>query len=197
MPDLQTVFEACVASYRQATFTASGVEVLHVRDGDSDILAFRGTEGARDAIKDMRSLPWSSHVGMVHSGFYKGVMAVWQQLLPVVFSGRPVTYAGHSKGGAEATIAAAMAVHARQMPAHLVTFGAPRCGFSEMVRKLKPVPIRRYVNGHDAVTSHPWPLWGYRHPCNPVNIGESQGRYDDHALESGYGVGLGFRQKKG
>ena len=194
MVDLCDVFESCVDTYNnEPTFQAAGVEVLHSQIGTTDLLAFRGTSDAADAIKDLRAMPWASPVGMTHSGFYKSVKLVWADLLPIIANGRPTILAGHSKGGAEATITAALAVNAGFVPLSLVTFGSPRCGFSQMVRVLKPVPIKRYVNAEDAVPDHPWPLWGYRHPCEALVIGETQGRYDDHMLESGYGVSLGFR----
>ena len=177
----QVALEACQASYARFTFAMHGVEVLHMTHDDVDLLAFRGTSDARDAIRDMRALPWPSPLGMVHSGFFKGVDAIWGDLVPIIANGRPTAFVGHSKGGSEATIAAGAAVQLGHMPMALVTFGAPRCGFSKLTKILRPVPSARFKNADDAVTSHPWPLWGYRHHCSAIQIGD-QGRYSSHPL---------------
>jgi predicted lipase len=176
---------ACEQAYSSSTFQGNGVEVLRLTGRGCDILAFRGTEDAQDAIKDLRAIPWPSPVGLVHSGFYKGVRSVMPQVMEAMQHGQPVVFAGHSKGGAEATIAAGLCMLKGLKPAALITFGAPRAGFPKLSNILRPVMKLRYVNADDAVTEHPWPIWGYRHASHEININrKSQGRYEDHLLAS-------------
>ncbi len=97
--------------------------------------------------------------------------------LAALAAGAPIYFTGHSKGAAEATIAAALtAIHLRP-PAALVTFGSPRVGFA-LGRRLAGVASLRLVNGDDPVPRHPYPLWGYRH----VDIVMRSGRSTDNAF---------------
>jgi hypothetical protein len=172
-------------AYVEATWRfGNGVEVLW-RGGDGfAALAFRGTEDLEDALRDARGLPWPDRrLGFCHAGFLKGVREVWPLLAPTALA-QPVFFTGHSKGGAEATLAAALTVVAGGRVAGLVTFGSPRVGFAGLGRILRHgrVPVARYVNGADCVPDHPWPLWGYRHVGAPVPVGVPRDRLRDHRM---------------
>ncbi len=167
------------------TLAARGVEVLLEENDTGVAVAFRGTtRNYRDILADLRGAPWwDRDLGWCHSGFVKGVRALWPALrvrLAAYPDDTPLRFTGHSKGGAEATIAAALtAVHLRP-PAALVTFGSPRAGFA-LGHHLAAVASLRLVNGADAVPRHPWPLWGYRHVDILRRSRRSTGdRFHDH-----------------
>ena len=173
------------------TFSAGGVEVLQVEVGRDVVFAFRGTElDGRDILRDLRGAPWCDReLGWCHAGFLKGVRAVWPALERALAPGPrgAVTFTGHSKGGAEATIAAALAIRtfgpASVFPLALVTFGSPRTGFAPLGAWLTGADVKRYVRGRDAVTAHPWPLWGYRHVGAAMPLGAPRHRWRDHRIQ--------------
>ena len=169
----------CAASYDEApTFKAGAVECVVQEHDRVVVVAFRGTAGARDALRDARAMPWPSKLGFVHAGFYKGIRRIWPKITPVLLDTRPTVLTGHSKGGAEATIAAGLMALAGREPRALITFGSPRTGFSKLTRVLRMVHVERYVQYGDPVPRHPWPLWGYRHPAEPIMLGQASVRLD-------------------
>ena len=171
------------------TFSAGGVEALMVEVGRDVVFAFRGTElDGRDILRDLRGAPWRDReLGWCHAGFLKGVRAVWPELRKALAPRGAVTFTGHSKGGAEATIAAALAMRAfgpaSVFPLALVTFGSPRAGFASLGLALAGADVKRYVRGRDAVPTHPWPLWGYRHVGAAIAIGTPHHRWRDHRIQ--------------
>ncbi|MCJ8335204.1 MAG: hypothetical protein MJH10_13290 [Epibacterium sp.] len=104
----------------------------------------------------------------LHRGFWQQ----WSELSPMLWEtlgsmrmqqefeqgyAKPTVFAGHSAGGAVATIAAAA-----MAPDVLVTFGAPRVGGKALGEDLDIESIRRWVNASDAVPHYP-AAFGYRH----------------------------------
>ena len=172
-------------AYGEATWKAGGVEALLVDEGGFRAAAFRGTEfDFDDILRDLRGLPWRDpDLGWCHSGFLKGVRRIWPRMEPVLTgSDSPLYLTGHSKGAAEATLAAALLVRAGRPPAGLVTFGSPRAGMGKLSRLLAGVPTARYVNGADCVPDHPWPLWGYRHTGDAIFLGQPADKFLDHRI---------------
>ncbi len=120
--------------------------------------------------------------GQVHRGFKKALDEVWdppnrdgdnslkRYLENIREDGREkVWFTGHSLGGALAVLAAARYEEA----AGVYTFGAPRVGDREFVKKFD-APAYRFVNGEDVVTG--FPLRGrYRH-VGKNRIIDSDGR---------------------
>ena len=160
--------------------------------------AFRGTQrNGRDILNDLRGLPKrDADLGWVHRGFRAGANAVWSEVWKAARDAHAFNlrlyFCGHSKGAAEATLAAAMITVAGLPVAGPVTLGSPLVGFARLGRVLAGVPVRRYVRGRDAITSHPWPLWGYRHVGLAIRIGTPAprfgtppGRWADHRV-AGY-----------
>jgi len=180
--------ELCVKAYSQYTVRSGGVECLVAHVGGSTVVAFRGTEfNFKDILRDMRGVPWyDSDLGWCHSGFLKGTRRIWWLLKAYMIE--PVCFTGHSKGGAEATVAAAIATVAG-FRVSLVTFGSPRVGFSRLSEVLASVPKTRYVHGIDCVPDHPWGLWGYRHVGKAVRLKGGRGlalpdRFLDHKMSA-------------
>lgn len=135
-------------------------------DGGDVAVVFRGTTG-EDVLTDLRahkvSHGWGSWPkGRVHAGFKAALDPVWSQLSAVLLDlrrlrprGIAVWFAGHSLGGALATLAAARVRTEMLCPvAGLVTFGCPRVGDLDFVEDLSRElegRVWRIVNNSDIV----------------------------------------------
>jgi pimeloyl-ACP methyl ester carboxylesterase len=95
----------------------------------------------------------------VHRGFAKAARAVLPELVPWVEdrAASRLILAGHSLGGALATLAATVL-----RPTLVVTLGAPRVGDAAFAATV-PEALVRFVGCCDAVTDLPPPI-GYTHP---------------------------------
>ena len=163
-------------AYRDSTFTAGNAEglVKHYVGGTT-VVAFRGTEkNFSDILTDVAG--WPDHyigLGILHNGFFENALKAFPHVCAVLGKGmtKEVWLTGHSKGGAEAAITAALLLEAWPPGAkiRLVTFGCPGFGGWKIGRILERAEPVYYVNGVDCVPSHPlWP----RTPANPTQIGE-------------------------
>ncbi len=207
-----TLAIACQLAYADSTFEAGGVEVLVREVGKHDVVfAFRGTEfDYGDILTDLGVPPsapdsfllwlltnWrhpgptivDPAIGRVHAGFLAGVHEIYPQLEDEVrrqlAAGKRVHLTGHSKGGGEATEAAAILRRNNYAIATLTTFGSPRCvSWATAADWLGRVVVKRFVCGDDAVPSHPWPIWGLRHVGELIAVPGEGGRYEDHRLQS-------------
>lgn len=175
-------------AYDEVTIEKSGVQVHITNHGDTRAFAVRGTEfdELEDVIRDMRAIPWySDELGMMcHAGFLKGARAVFPLIRPYInkYEGPSFLFTGHSKGGAIAQKLGAMIAMIYGIRPQVITFGSPRVAFSGLDKILPNVQLFR--NGSDCVPSHPWPLWGYRHAANLIQIGKPRHRFKDHRISS-------------
>lgn len=106
----------------------------------------------QDVFTDLDALPqpWPGG-GKVHRGFVYALDRVWKQIEGQLEGlDMPVLYAGHSLGGAMATLAAS-----RRPPDTLYTFGSPRVGDKDFAATLAKSVVYRYVNGCDVVARIP------------------------------------------
>jgi len=104
-------------------------------------------------------------VGRVHRGFKKEVDDLWPSLEKrLVSNDKTLWFAGHSLGGAMATICAGRCFlsHIPSMPRSLYTYGSPRVGNRRYINYCDLDHIR-WVNNNDIVTRTPPALFGYRH----------------------------------
>ncbi len=124
------------------------------------VLIFRGTEAT--SIKDIRTdtrakLITSTSNGLVHEGFQKAYNSIEdtinQRLKSDVLKGKPLYVAGHSLGGALATIATRDLKQPVKIAA-CYTFGSPRVGNENWINRIKS-PVYRLVNAADSVTMLP------------------------------------------
>ena len=201
LPSARSLAELSARAYREHSFaTVGGVEVLMDVRPETVVLAFRGTEkDGRDIVRDLRGYPWwARELGCwVHRGFLVGARNVMAEF-PWHFE-RPVHLTGHSKGGAEATVVAALMCAAGRRPRSLVTFGSPRTGSWGLGRILAAngVGLQRYVFGADFVTQLPLLLGLLRVYCHVApakRIGRATGDgAKDHRI-AGYVAALSETQ---
>ncbi|MEZ6134372.1 MAG: lipase family protein [Pirellulaceae bacterium] len=104
-------------------------------------------------------------VGRVHRGFKTEVDDLWPRLERALKENeKPLWFAGHSLGGAMATICAGRCKLSEipSNPAGLFTFGSPRVGNKRYINFVK-IDHYRWVNNNDIVCRVP-PRWlGYTH----------------------------------
>ena len=143
-----------------ATFDRGGTQAILVSGGSFIALAFRGTEATsiRDIKADARANKRACESGgKMHSGFYDA----FENIRPMVeeaigderHADKPLYIAGHSLGGAIATVAAKKLAHAGGIAA-CYSFGSPRVGDDDWVAEIK-APVYRLVNSADCVTMLP------------------------------------------
>ena len=103
--------------------------------------------------------------GKVHRGFKKEVDDLWPRLEQALKENdKPLWFAGHSLGGAMATICAGRCKLAEipSNPEGLFSYGSPRVGDNRYINFVQ-LPHYRFVNNNDVVCRVP-PAWlGYRH----------------------------------
>lgn len=129
---------------RFAALVFCGTQIEHPADFDTDFSFFPNAYN-----KDIS----------VHGGFLAALDQVWphvEQTLAKLTV--PAWYTGYSLGAALATLAAA-----RRPPVALVTFGSPRVGDESFRRLMQNLPIRRFVNCCDVVTTVPPAAFGFWH----------------------------------
>jgi len=163
-------------AYRESSFKAGNCEALvkHYVGGKT-VVAFRGTEkNFSDILTDVAGWPaWYGGLGLCHSGFLDNALAAFPHVCAHLGKGmtKEVWLVGHSKGGAEASIVAALLLKAWPPAAriNLVTFGCPGIGGWKLGRILEAANPVHYRNGVDCIPSHP--LWT-RYPSERVELGE-------------------------
>jgi hypothetical protein len=112
----------------------------------------------------------------MQAGLLHGVEALRPRLLAAFDRPTAITLAGHSKGGAEALIAAydLHLRHGGRLPVTVVTFGAPRVGGRRYATALgRSLTLRRHVHGADPVPGLPPALLGYCHASPPLRLGSA------------------------
>jgi len=160
-----------------------GAQAYRLRNERDCVIVCRGTEPNEwnDVKADVNAVAvLAETVGRVHSGFKREVDDLWPDIeRHLADNALPVWFAGHSLGGAMATICAGRCKISRipSNPAALFTYGSPRVGNWPYLRYYRLVHFR-WVNNNDIVTRVP-PTWlGYRHAGREMYI-DSQGRVRD------------------
>lgn len=150
------------------------------------VLAIRGTTNGDDwktnlnmyptlmdkanaSKKGTRAAMKGEDFGLVHYGFYWAVHSIMKEIEFHVDITRPVYCAGHSLGGADATVAAAMLVNRAYNVAGVYTYGAPRVGkmkFKKWYDSRLADKSFHFVNESDIVPHVPAWLGFWRHVDN-------------------------------
>ncbi|MDX2469788.1 MAG: lipase family protein [SAR324 cluster bacterium] len=158
--------------------TETDTQAFIAYNDDLAMLVYRGTE-------PKKVLDWASNADIlfedfggvkVHSGFlnaYKSVNGEVQKILSEKLTDQPLWIAGHSLGGAIATLATYDRVKNGGDPlknevqlAGLYTYGSPRVGnedFRKDYNRIFKEKTYRMVNNNDVVTRVPPQLFGYGH----------------------------------
>ena len=139
---------------------ATNTQCLVAETSTVVLVVFRGTElgSLRDLLTDAAVI-WRREPGggRIHQGFQEALDSLWPTLkahLDAVQQGRALWLAGHSLGGALATLAAHRLGDAAS---GLITFGCPRVGNADFAARFC-CPAWRVVNNNDLVARiPPWP----------------------------------------
>lgn len=156
---------------RADPFVTPSFRGLAVSDERAVHLVFRGTKAGPRGNADLRTIlgGWAANLDYapvdlggyhVHRGFHREVEAVARSLREVVMDhgaeGKPLYLAGHSAGGALATLAARR-LHEAGVPVRgAVTFASPRVGDRAFAASY-PVQLVRIERRHDVVPHLPLP----------------------------------------
>jgi pimeloyl-ACP methyl ester carboxylesterase len=125
------------------------------------LLAFRGSANPENYLTDAETLlvPRRPYAGLVHRGFAEAVDALWPQIQTALASlpqKLPFWIAGHSLGGAMATLASLRLAEQGLQVKAVYTFGSPRVG-NEVFHDAYPLNAcnYRFVNYDDIVPHLP------------------------------------------
>ena len=136
--------------------------IMYCNAGEIGIV-FRGTQPTefKDILADLdiRKKKAKKDDGYVHSGFQESLDDLWKDIISFTdkYEHHRLYFAGHSLGGALATLAAA-----RINKCTVYTFGSPRVGGPRFVKNIKCTHYR-FMNNNDIVCRIP-PAWlGFRH----------------------------------
>jgi len=149
-------------------FDRHGAQAYRFRNQHDCVIVCRGTEPTEwnDVKADANAVTvLAETIGRVHSGFKQEVDDLWPALDKALAETKvPVWFAGHSLGGAMATICAQRCEVSKVSPdpRALFTFGSPRVGNRAYVNHSR-LTHYRWVNNNDIVTRVPPPWWGYSH----------------------------------
>ncbi len=143
-------------------------------------MVFRGTNELADWLDNINAFSTKELFGEFHRGFWNSVEDVWKPINDKLLDlqqqrKRPLFIAGHSLGGAMATIAAAKLVHNDKPFTSAYTFGQPRALTRQTAHifnmECKP-RFFRFHNNNDIVTRAPARLMGYSHIGSYLYISE-------------------------
>lgn len=140
-----------------------------LRIGETLYLTFRGTDDLSDWESNLRSRLHlrEEYGGMVHQGMAESLDELLRgdPLEEELRGCRNLVATGHSRGGWMA-IAAAFRYAGKVSRSVAVTFGSPRYGNPEAVRRVeRAVHVLRIVHAFDLVPLTPWKGWAHPGDC--------------------------------
>jgi triacylglycerol lipase len=154
---------------------------------DALLVVFRGTDRPTDWITNVNYPQVPGYGGKVHRGFARALDSVWDEVLSGIRTLRDkhqrIWIAGHSLGGAMATLAAKR-LEAPYEPYAAYTFGQPRVGDRAFAEDFGET-LHRFVNHRDPVPNFPLPgvVHRYRH-VGRLEWLDGQGRlHDKHVAD--------------
>ena len=192
--DSESALRALGMDVYGAAFDHAGSQGILVRGPGMAALVFRGTEASRGSVSDLRSnlgrpVRWAGR-GRAHSGYeehFSMIRYEARKRAEGIPSATPLYVAGHSMGGALATLYASWVGsggpddHALRA---LVTFGSPKALSWEATWSIH-CQVRRYTNGRDFAQYWP-PVPGLTHPSGHrirVDSGGWPGPFSRHGVE--------------
>lgn len=135
------------------------------------VLIFRGTNGFDNWKLNAKALHTDyEHGGSVHNGFYEAFQSIEDQILNSDdIKKLPVILAGHSLGGAIATLTMAALHEQNRLIDSCYTFGSPKVGDQTFSDRFKELNLYRLINRNDIVTMLPFNFLNNRY----VHAGKS------------------------
>ncbi len=150
------------------------------------ILAVEGTNETTDWVTNLKFMIKRDDC---HRGFKNNANRTLAQLVigyEALDPSRTLVLAGHSLGGATATLIADLLWESGNRNIALVTAGSPRPGGRRLRKRLKNLEHMRFVHGDDIVPGTPPWLAGYVHTHPAIQLkDESDTRFDgvaDHNI---------------
>lgn len=187
MNELLEKFHACLNAEYFVT-DKDGSFSVH-RSGDKLTLFFEWSNGKRDWLNNF-NFPAKPYRKMKNLWFcHRGFLKVWKSIEPHVaieiFDAdvREIEIVGYSHGGAIAQLCYEYVKFNRpDVEVAGVGFGSPRVlwGYARKTVKARFKDFKVIRNGNDIVTHLPPILFGFRHVCEVVKIGKSEGLIKDH-----------------
>jgi triacylglycerol lipase len=182
-PELALICVRKIGFFQSLYFDHDGAQAYRFRNEHDCVVVCRGTEPNEwnDVKADANAVVvLADTIGRVHSGFKQEVDDLWPILERALADNeQSLWFAGHSLGGAMATICAGRC-KVSEISSNsdgLFTYGSPRVGDRAFVNYCRLVHFR-WVNNNDIVTRVP-PRWlGYRHGGREMYI-DSRGRVRD------------------
>lgn len=170
----------------QPTIQSESAHVLIMDTPTARCIAFRGTANVQDAFTDCeveKDFAPFDIPGKVHAGFLRSVRSVYDKVYDASFHGlnsKPLFLCGHSLGGAQAMLAAAMLSRDGIWPLRVYTYGQPRVGNSRFCRFADKRLANHYrlVLAEDIVTRSASALLGYRHSGEMIFLPSAGGIMD-------------------
>ena len=148
-------------------------------------VVFRGTDEWRDWLDNIDALRTKHLFGDFHQGFVASTLDIWKEMNNQIKTlqkqqRRPVWFAGHSLGGAMATVAAANFIYDDRPFYGAYTFGQPRCMDRDSSRIFNAEAkglFYRFQNNNDLVSRIPARVMGYSHVGQCIYISEEKKLY--------------------
>lgn len=129
------------------------------------VIAFTGSQTRKDWLSNLDMRKVRTPFGSVHSGFMRSFLDIQDEVIPYIWTlsivDKPIVICGHSRGGALATLLAAI-LHHRGTPVHAVyAFGSPKVGGPDFVEYWQGtgIPLHLVVYGNDVVPTLPPSSW--------------------------------------
>lgn len=145
---------------------------LVFHDGSAMVIAFSGSNSRQDWLSNLRVIQhsmevWEGNSIPVHRGFGLAVESVYDQIDRIEYENKEQTariiVTGHSRGGAEAILAATKMSQYRRCFMDCVTFAQPMVARGRDIERWFDGRYLRVVNGSDAVPRQPFAPWAYSH----------------------------------
>jgi pimeloyl-ACP methyl ester carboxylesterase len=151
---------------------------VEIHDRVAHVL-FPGSASVRDARTDamIKKMEWL-HEGRVHRGFMRAYSCIAQRLIVALAETDEVILAGHSLGGALATLAADDLSRLGWKVSGVYTFGSPRVGNWEFARQYNDRLANftfRITNAGDPVPWVPFVFGTYRHVAREFYLNRDGG----------------------
>jgi predicted lipase len=171
----------------QASYNVADRPVVSFLTDTASVGAFiKGTNNADDVVKDVEAtqikIPFcTDSKALAHDGFLDASKGIATRVAQVTKLGDRIIVAGHSLGGAVATIVAWELTTMGYRNITVYTFGSPRVFNKEAaaIYEAQVPNTYRFVHAYDAVPTVPW-WWTYTHVGQLIRINAAGDELPEH-----------------